>query len=124
MAIEPAPYDFKRWCLYLYTTKGEGEGHEVTLFASGDSQTAAHLKPACPHALRLNKGLVNRDAPLILMQEQALGAEADQFDIVHSHLDFLSFPMSRRCPTPVLTTLHDAVPFEKRALGSRRRASF
>jgi glycosyltransferase involved in cell wall biosynthesis len=40
------------------------------------------------------------------MQEQALGAEADQFDIIHSHLDFLSFPMSRRCPTPVLTTLH------------------
>ena len=82
------------------------QGHEVTLFASGDSQTAGRLNPACPHALRLNKGLVNRDAPLILMQEHALGAEADQFDIVHSHLDFLSFPMSRRCPTPVLTTLH------------------
>lgn len=82
------------------------QGHEVTLFASGDSQTAARLKPACPHALRLNTGLVNRDAPLILMQEQALGAEADEFDIIHSHLDFLSFPMSRRCPTPVLTTLH------------------
>src|SRR5580765_2222092 len=82
------------------------QGHEVTLFASGDSQTAARLNPACPHALRLNKGLVNRDAPLILMQEHALGADADQFDIVHSHLDFLSFPMSRRCPTPVLTTLH------------------
>jgi glycosyltransferase involved in cell wall biosynthesis len=82
------------------------QGHDVTLFASGDSQTAARLKPACPHALRLNTGLVNRDAPLILMQEQALGAEADEFDIIHSHLDFLSFPMSRRCPTPVLTTLH------------------
>ena len=82
------------------------QGHEVTLYASGDSQTAARLKPACPNALRLNKGLINRDAPLILMQEQALGAEADQFDIIHSHLDFLSFPMSRRCPTPVLTTLH------------------
>jgi glycosyltransferase involved in cell wall biosynthesis len=82
------------------------QGHEVTLFASGDSQTAARLKPACPHALRLNKGLVNRDAPLILMQEQAFGGEADSFDIIHSHLDFLSFPMSRRCPTPVLTTLH------------------
>ena len=82
------------------------QGHEVTLYASGDSQTSARLKPACPHALRLNTGLVNRDAPLILMQEQALGMEADQFDIIHSHLDFLSFPMSRRCPTPVLTTLH------------------
>ena len=82
------------------------QGHEVTLYASGDSQTGARLKPACAHALRLNTGLVNRDAPLILMQEQALGAEADQYDIIHSHLDFLSFPMSRRCPTPVLTTLH------------------
>ena len=82
------------------------QGHEVTLYASGDSQTTARLKPACANALRLNKGLVNRDAPLILMQEQALGAEADQYDIIHSHLDFLSFPMSRRCPTPVLTTLH------------------
>ena len=82
------------------------QGHEVTLYASGDSQTAARLRPPCPHALRLSTGLVNRDAPLILMQEQALGAEADQFDIIHSHLDFLSFPMSRRCPTPVLTTLH------------------
>jgi glycosyltransferase involved in cell wall biosynthesis len=82
------------------------QGHEVTLYASGDSQTAARLKPPCPHALRLNTGLVNRDAPLILMQEQALGAEADEFDIIHSHLDFLSFPMSRRCARPVLTTLH------------------
>ncbi|HKR79739.1 MAG TPA: glycosyltransferase family 4 protein [Nitrospira sp.] len=82
------------------------QGHEVTLYASGDSQTGSRLKPACAHALRLNTGLVNRDAPLILMQEQALGAEADQYDIIHSHLDFLSFPMSRRCPTPVLTTLH------------------
>jgi len=82
------------------------QGHEVTLFASGDSSTTADLRAACPHALRLNTGLVNRDAPLILMQEQAFGAEADQFDVIHSHLDFLSFPMSRRCATPVLTTLH------------------
>lgn len=82
------------------------QGHEVTLYASGDSQTSARLEAACPHALRLSTGLVNRDAPLILMQEHAMGADADQFDIIHSHLDFLSFPMSRRCPTPVLTTLH------------------
>ena len=82
------------------------QGHDVTLFASGDSHTTARLRAACPHALRLHSGPVNRDAPFILMQEQALGAEAEQFDIIHSHLDFLSFPMSRRCATPVLTTLH------------------
>jgi len=82
------------------------QGHDVTLFASGDSRTTARLRTACPQALRLHSGPVNRDAPFILMQEQALGAEAEHFDIIHSHLDFLSFPMSRRCATPVLTTLH------------------
>jgi len=82
------------------------QGHEVTLFASGDSQTAADLRAACPEALRLQRGPVNRDAPLLLMQERAFGAEAGSFDLIHSHLDFLSFPMSRRCTTPVLTTLH------------------
>jgi len=83
------------------------QGHEVTLFASGDSKTAAQLQAGCPRALRLHDtGLINRDAPLLLMQEQALGAASAQYDIVHSHLDFLSFPMSRRAHAPVVTTLH------------------
>ena len=83
------------------------QGHEVTLFASGDSTTAAQLSSCCPKALRLHdNGLINRDAPLILMLERALGAAAGQYDVVHSHLDFLSFPMSRRAHAPVVTTLH------------------
>jgi glycosyltransferase involved in cell wall biosynthesis len=82
------------------------QGHDVTLFASGDSQTMARLWAAYPHSFRLETGLVNHDAPLLLMQEQALGVEAKSFDVIHSHLDFLSFPLSRRCATPVLTTLH------------------
>jgi len=82
------------------------QGHDVTLFASGDSQTMARLWAACLHSFRLDRGLINRDAPLMLMQEHALGVEAERFDIIHSHLDFLSFPLSRRCATPVLTTLH------------------
>jgi len=81
-------------------------GHEVTLFASADSVTVARLKAVCPRALRLATGPVNRDAPFVLMLEQVFGVEAAQFDIIHSHLDFLSFPMTRRCPTPVLTTMH------------------
>ena len=83
------------------------QGHEVTLFASGDSKTAAELKACCPRALRLHEsGLVNRDAPLVLLQEQALGAASGQYDVIHSHLDFLSFPLSRRAHAPVVTTLH------------------
>jgi glycosyltransferase involved in cell wall biosynthesis len=83
------------------------QGHDVTLFASGDSKTAAQLNACCPKALRLHDtGPVNRDAPLIVMLERALGAASGQYDIVHSHLDFLSFPMSRRAHAPVVTTLH------------------
>ena len=82
------------------------QGHDVTLYASGDSQTSAELRPACPEALRLLSGPFNRDAPLVVMQEQAFGRDAHEFDIIHSHLDFLSFPIGRRCATPVLTTMH------------------
>jgi len=83
------------------------QGHDVTLFASGDSKTRAQLQTCCPRALRLHDtSLINRDAPLLLMQERALGAASAQYDIIHSHLDFLSFPMSRRAHAPVVTTLH------------------
>lgn len=81
-------------------------GHDVTLFASGDSRTTARLHAASSVALRLKQGPVNCDAPLILMMEKAFGRDAEEFDIIHSHLDFLSFPISRRCATPTLTTLH------------------
>lgn len=80
-------------------------GHDVTLFASGDSVTAARLEAICPQALRLNTGIFNRDAPLIMLQERSMGAAGD-FDVVHSHLDFLGFPLARRNAVPVVTTLH------------------
>ncbi|MDF2459275.1 MAG: putative Glycosyl transferase, group 1 [Nitrospira sp.] len=80
-------------------------GHEVTLFASGDSETAGRLQAVCPQALRLNTGIFNRDAPMIMLQERSLGARGD-FDVIHSHLDFLGFPLARRNPKPVVTTLH------------------
>ena len=81
------------------------QGHEVTLFASGDSVTRAKLEAPCQQALRLNTGIFNREAPLIQMMEQVFAA-ADQFDLIHSHLDFLAFSLSRRCRVPVVTTLH------------------
>lgn len=80
-------------------------GHAVTLFASGDSDTAAQLEAVCPQALRLNTGIFNRDAPMMMLQERSLGTDGD-FDIIHSHLDFLGFPLARRNPRPVVTTLH------------------
>jgi glycosyltransferase involved in cell wall biosynthesis len=80
-------------------------GHEVTLFASGDSRTAAQLEAVCPQALRLNTGIFNRDASMVMLQERSLGSSGE-FDIIHSHLDFLGFPLARRSSRPVVTTLH------------------
>jgi glycosyltransferase involved in cell wall biosynthesis len=80
-------------------------GHDVTLFASGDSVSTARLEAICPQALRLINGSFNREAPMTLLLERAFSA-SDEFDLIHSHLDFLGFPVARRCPMPVLTTLH------------------
>ena len=80
-------------------------GHDVTLFASGDSRTAARLEPVCPQALRLNTGIFHRDAPFILMLERAF-RHSGEFDLIHSHLDLLGFPLWRRCKVPVISTLH------------------
>ena len=80
-------------------------GHDVTLFASGDSETAARLEAISPQALRLKTGLFNRDAYLMMLHERGLGSAHD-FDIIHSHLDFTGFPLARRNPVPVVTTLH------------------
>jgi glycosyltransferase involved in cell wall biosynthesis len=80
-------------------------GHEVTLFASGDSRTGAQLEAVCPRALRLNTGIFNRDASMVMLQERSLGSTGE-FDIIHSHLDFLGFPLARRSFRPVVTTLH------------------
>ncbi|CAI4032820.1 hypothetical protein DNFV4_03250 [Nitrospira tepida] len=81
-------------------------GHDVTLFATADSVTAAKLDPVYPKALRLAKDLSCREAPIFLQLEQAFGAKAEQFDLIHSHVDLMGFPFARRCRTPVVTTLH------------------
>ena len=81
------------------------EGHEVTLFASGDSATKAHLVAACRRSLRLDKQCVDQFAHQILMLEHVF-QRATEFDIVHFHVDYLHFPLSRRQPITDVTTLH------------------
>lgn len=80
-------------------------GHDVTLFATGDSITTAQLVSICPKALRLAKDIVYHDAPAVLQQERVLSAAA-KFDIIHFHVDMPGFPVARRCGTPTITTMH------------------
>jgi glycosyltransferase involved in cell wall biosynthesis len=81
------------------------QGHEVTLFASGDSVTRARLVAACRRSLRLDKHCVDQMAHHTLMLERVF-QRAAQFDIVHFHTDYLHFPLSRRQPMTHVTTLH------------------
>ena len=81
------------------------QGHEVTLFASGDSETSARLIPACPQSLRLNPTCVDQIAHHYVMLED-VRERASEFDVVHFHVDYLHFPLSRLLGLPQLTTLH------------------
>jgi glycosyltransferase involved in cell wall biosynthesis len=83
-------------------------GHEVTLFASGDSKTAARLIPACPNSLRLaalDNSCIDPLARHYVMLAE-LANLADEFEIVHFHIDYLHFPLSRALRLPHVTTLH------------------
>lgn len=80
--------------------------HDVTLFASGDSQTNARLVPACEVALRLSsEPVVDSIAHYIRLLELVF-RQAHEFDILHFHIDYLHFPLTRRQSIPALTTLH------------------
>src|SRR6516225_9041154 len=80
-------------------------GHDVTLFASGDSVTAATLAAACPQALRLDPTIRDHVAPLIAMLE-TVAQRTDEFDVIHLHCDYLGYLALRRAGTPFLATLH------------------
>ena len=80
-------------------------GHDVTLFASGDSHTKAKLAPIWPRALRLDPTVHDVFAPLF-MQLETVARRAHEFDIIHCHLDYFAFPTLRLLGVPSITTLH------------------
>ena len=80
-------------------------GHDVTLFASGDSVTSARLEPMWPTALRLDGSVRDPNALHISMIEQ-VARRAKEFDLLHFHLDYYPFSVMSRQSTPFLTTLH------------------
>ena len=80
-------------------------GHEVTLFASGDSGTKANLAPIWPRALRLDPSVHDYFAP-VFMQLETVARRAHEFDVIHSHLDYFAYPSLRLLGSPAVTTLH------------------
>jgi glycosyltransferase involved in cell wall biosynthesis len=80
-------------------------GHDVTLFASGDSQTKATLDAVWPRALRLDPTVRDALAPHMLLLE-TVRQRAHEFDVLHFHLDYMPFPLFTQMDTPFVTTLH------------------
>jgi glycosyltransferase involved in cell wall biosynthesis len=80
-------------------------GHDVTLFASGDSETRATLDAAWPKALRLDPSIRDANAPHALLLE-TVRRRAHEFDVLHFHLDYQPFSLFSQMDVPFVTTLH------------------
>jgi len=104
-SVPPQLYGGTERVVSYLTEELVAQGHDVTLFASGDSVTSAQLIAPCRRALRLDERCVDKLALHYLMLENVM-ERAHDFDILHFHVDYLHFPFSRRCAVPHLTTLH------------------
>jgi glycosyltransferase involved in cell wall biosynthesis len=105
-SVPPKFYGGTERVVHYLTEELVRQGHEVTLFASGDSSTRAKLHATVDTALRLNPAV--RDyMPYTVLQLEQLRQRADEFDVVHFHGDYLHLPLTRAAALgPVLTTMH------------------
>lgn len=104
-SVPPKLYGGTERVVSFLTEELVRQGHEVTLFASGDSITKASLASVVPEALRLRENCEDMMAPHFV-QFLELESRATEFDIIHFHTDYLGFPFTAHLGTPYLTTLH------------------
>jgi glycosyltransferase involved in cell wall biosynthesis len=104
-SVPPKLYGGTERVVYYLTEELVNQGHEVTLFASGDSTTSGRLIAPVSEALRLNPACEDPLAPHIV-QLQDVAERAGEFDLIHFHTDYLHYPFSQRLGVPHLTTLH------------------
>jgi glycosyltransferase involved in cell wall biosynthesis len=104
-AVPPKLYGGTERVVSFLTEELVAEGHDVTLFASGDSETSARLFPVWPKALRLDSSIRDPIAPHMMLMEEVY-RQASDFDVLHFHMDYWSFSLFGRQRTPFVTTLH------------------
>lgn len=104
-AVPPKLYGGTERVVAFLTDELVKMGHDVTLFASGDSMTSATLEAVWPRALRLDPAIRDPIAPHMLLMERA-ARRADDFDILHFHMDYWPFTYFSRQKTPFVTTMH------------------
>src|SRR5690348_12936292 len=104
-SVPPNLYGGTERVIHWLTEELIKQGHEVTLFGTGDSQTSARLIPVWPRALRLGRP---RSDPVVAAASalEMLSLHANEFDIIHSHGDWCYLPLLTRLGVPFVTTLH------------------
>jgi glycosyltransferase involved in cell wall biosynthesis len=107
-AIPPKLYGGTERVISWLTDELVALGHDVVLFASGDSRTSAKLQACWPKALRLDGSVCDPNALHMAMLEQ-VRRQAQDFDLMHFHLDYYPFSLFSRQATPFVTTLHGRV---------------
>jgi glycosyltransferase involved in cell wall biosynthesis len=103
-AVPPKLYGGTERVVSWLTEELVAQGHEVTLFASGDSQTSANLVPCVPQGLRL-AGIRDHTASHLVMLNN-VRRRADYFDVIHFHIDILQYPLFQDLTHKCVTTLH------------------
>jgi glycosyltransferase involved in cell wall biosynthesis len=106
-SVPPSLYGGTERVVAFLTEELVGQGHEVTLFASGDSLTSASLVPCVDRALRLNAG-VRDHIPYYMVMLKEVHRRASQFDVLHFHVDTLHLPVFNGIlANRTVTTLHN-----------------
>lgn len=115
--VPPKKYGGTERVVYALTEELVKRGHDVTLFASGDSITSAKLSSIYPRALREVKMKELYGTNVLTMLHIGLAySRQDEFDIIHDHLGHISLPTAHIAQTPVVMTLHGAFTIETRRL--------
>jgi glycosyltransferase involved in cell wall biosynthesis len=105
-SVPPFRYGGTERVIWTLTEELVKRGHDVTLFASGDSRTSARLVPVVPRGLWHQRPQYTDFGPFWAVTLGRMWREIESFDVVHSHLDYMGFPAARGAPRPIVTTLH------------------
>lgn len=111
-SVPPSLYGGTERVVSLLTEELVRRGHDVTLFASGDSKTAGNLVAVSPSGLRLDHQIRDYAAYTLVGLGEAYN-QAGNFDLMHNHNDYLAFPMARLVDTPTVTTTHGRLDLQE-----------
>jgi glycosyltransferase involved in cell wall biosynthesis len=111
-SVPPQMYGGTERVVSVLTEELVSRGHDVTLFASGDSVTNANLAACSERSLRLD-GTITDHVALTTIELARVFGRQDDFDVIHNHVDYFAFPFARQSRTPMITTTHGRLDLDE-----------